>query len=106
MGFAALLNNTTGKYNTANGEFALYSNTTGNKNTATGVSALFENTNGREDTATGDSALENNTIGVQNTANGVVAPSPLGDSSQATSPSFRRVNRERRLLFAQLRYWI
>ena len=32
----------------------------------------------------------------------VVAPSPLGDSSKATSPSFRRENRERQGSLAQL----
>ena len=43
-GVGALYNNTTGSYNIALGYQALYNNTTGQYNTATGYQALFSNT--------------------------------------------------------------
>jgi hypothetical protein len=69
-GQSALLYNTTGTENTANGASALYSNTTGSYNTANGVEALQHNTTGYQNTANGDGALQYNTTGNWNTANG------------------------------------
>ncbi len=65
----ALLNLTSGIYNTALGIFSLESNTTGNLNTGVGVGTLLANA-ADENTATGAGALLNNTTGSQNTANG------------------------------------
>ena len=45
-GFDSLLNNTTGKNNTADGAQALNNNTTGINNAGFGVNALFSNTTG------------------------------------------------------------
>jgi hypothetical protein len=73
MGNAALVLNTTGDQNTANGAFALSSNSTGGSNTAHGVVALSSNTTGASNTATGVQALLHNTIGNNNTANGLNA---------------------------------
>ena len=67
---AALVSNTTGSFNTANGADALLSNTTGDDNTAIGDFALFSNTEGGANTATGGLALQNNTTGNNNTAIG------------------------------------
>jgi len=72
LGLDALVNNTTGFGNTANGALALLNNTTGNYNTATGDTALWSNTTGSNNTATGYAALSNNT-GNDNTANGTAA---------------------------------
>src|SRR5438874_1829923 len=72
LGLDALVNNTTGFGNTANGALALLNNTTGNYNTATGDTALWSNTTGSNNTATGYAALSNNT-GNDNTANGAAA---------------------------------
>lgn len=72
-GNAALYFNTTGNSNTANGSGALYSNTTGGRNTANGNAALYLNTNGRWNTANGADALRSNTTGNWNTANGTDA---------------------------------
>jgi hypothetical protein len=69
MGVNALLDNTTGANNTANGVNALSSNTTASNNTATGSNALFLNV-GEENTAGGTAALANNTTGTRNTAEG------------------------------------
>jgi hypothetical protein len=69
----ALYSNTTGGYNIANGYNALYSNTTGNANTANGGLALFLNTTGSYNTANGYQALYSNTDGYYNTANGYQA---------------------------------
>ena len=49
----ALLQNTTGNWNTANGVDALWQNTTGSQNTAIGVEALRDNTTGSFNTALG-----------------------------------------------------
>lgn len=74
----ALLNLSTGTYNTAIGLFTLESNTIGSLNTAVGTGALFanvggQNGDGNENTATGAGALLSNTTGTQNTANGAFA---------------------------------
>src|SRR5256885_14255189 len=61
LGLDALVNNTTGFGNTANGALALLNNTTGNYNTANGDTALCSNTTGSNNTATGYDALYNNT---------------------------------------------
>jgi len=66
----ALLNNTTGSENTANGQQALVLNTTGYGNTANGASALQSNTTGSFNTVNGFAALEFNSTGDFNTANG------------------------------------
>jgi Chaperone of endosialidase len=72
VGNRALLNNTTGDYNTAIGDIALLNNT-GDENTATGSRALAFNTTGIQNTAIGSRALESNTTGDSNTAMGRVA---------------------------------
>jgi hypothetical protein len=66
----ALQGNTTGYYNTANGNQTLFSNTTGSDNTANGYQALYSNTSGNSNTATGTQALYSNTSGYSNAANG------------------------------------
>ena len=73
MGPNALLSNTIGVNNTANGAFALSNNTEGSDNTAIGFIALSQDTIGSDNTAIGFVALEFNTTGFQNTANGVGA---------------------------------
>jgi hypothetical protein len=72
----ALLSNTTGNYNAANGAQALYHNTTGSNNTANGYNALFNNTTLGNNTAEGFQALLNNT-GANNIGLGVNAGSNL-----------------------------
>jgi Chaperone of endosialidase len=69
----ALFNNTTGGFNTADGELALVNNTIGEANTATGRSGLGANTTGNNNTADGLDALFNNTTGNDNTAVGNIA---------------------------------
>src|SRR5436190_21918834 len=69
----ALLNLTTGTFNTAVGLFSLALNTGGDSNTGVGASALRNNTSGNQNTAVGADALRNNTTGVTNTANGNAA---------------------------------
>ena len=66
----ALVSNTIGSDNTANGANALLSNTTGSDNTAIGVEALFNNGNGSNNTAIGVDALHKNKRGTFNTAIG------------------------------------
>jgi len=70
---SSLQNNTTGSFNTANGQTALASNTTGADNTAVGQGALNVNTQGSFNTATGLHALLKNTTGNGNTAGGLQA---------------------------------
>ena len=72
-GIIALQNNTSGVNNTASGAFALSSNTVGSDNTANGSSALDSNTEGSDNTASGFAALGSNTTGGDNTANGFFA---------------------------------
>jgi len=71
LGFQALMSNTTGFNNTANGSFSLMSNTTGYDNTANGFNALSANISGFDNTASGFNSLSSNTIGTGNTAAGV-----------------------------------
>ncbi|MGC1322771.1 MAG: hypothetical protein WA849_11365 [Candidatus Udaeobacter sp.] len=52
LGVTALVNNTTGTFNTANGCGLLADNTTGTYNTAIGTSALKSNNSGSDNTAT------------------------------------------------------
>jgi hypothetical protein len=70
FGFEALNHDTAGGKNTATGIRALFSDTTGSFNTATGVYALYSNTNGWYNSAIGANALSNNITGNYNTANG------------------------------------
>jgi hypothetical protein len=56
-GGGALVNNTTGSFNTATGNSALFSNSTGSQNTANGVNALVFNTTGDLNTSSGVQAL-------------------------------------------------
>ena len=67
------MSNTTGTFNTANGEAALFSNTTGSLNTAIGLDALRNNTTGSDNTAVGVGALLENNVGGNNTAIGEAA---------------------------------
>jgi hypothetical protein len=69
----ALVSNTDGGSNTANGYQALYHNTDGIDNTATGFQTLFSNTGGHDNTVVGVNALLLNTGGNYNTAIGVDA---------------------------------
>ena len=66
----ALINNTTGNYNTASGVYALFNNTTGQSDTASGVGALQHNFSGSANVGDGTLALSNNTTGSRNTATG------------------------------------
>jgi trimeric autotransporter adhesin len=90
----ALLSNTTGNNNTANGVFALNTNTTGVNNTANGWQALFANTTGNNNTANGLDALFGNTTVINNTANGVFALgfNTTGNSNTATGISALQSN--------------
>ena len=88
-GQKAVLNLTTGTFNSALGFLSLSALTTGNFctgvgagalllntadfNTAVGAAALLSNTTGSANTATGLSALGNNTEGIENTATGFQA---------------------------------
>ena len=71
-GQSALLNLTTGAYNTGVGLFSLLSNSGGQFNTGVGAGTLLTNT-ADQNTATGAGALLSNTIGIDNTANGAFA---------------------------------
>ena len=68
-GQAALLNLTSGTFNSAVGFGSLRSNAFGSFNTGIGAGTLFANT-GDENTGTGAGALLSNTTGIQNTAKG------------------------------------
>ena len=71
VGFNALINNTTGSFNTATGAGALGGfNFNGSSNTATGFGALLYNSNGNNNTAIGVHALVVNATGSDNTAVG------------------------------------
>src|SRR5207248_1725580 len=76
----ALLSNTIGIDNTANGAFALLSNTGGAGNTAVGFEALKINTAGEGNTAIGRGALMN-TTGAANTAVGDFAGTGVQNAS-------------------------
>jgi uncharacterized coiled-coil protein SlyX len=70
FGLEALNHNTAGKDNTAMGVRALFSDTGGSNNSATGVYALYSNINGWYNNAVGAYTLANNISGNYNTANG------------------------------------
>jgi uncharacterized coiled-coil protein SlyX len=70
MGVNALLDNTIGANNTANGTNALSRNTTAKNNTATGSNALLANMTGANNTANGTNALSSNATASNNTATG------------------------------------
>jgi hypothetical protein len=86
LGDEALVNNTTGIFNSAMGLRTLFNNTTGSNNTATGFGALFDNTTGYFNTATGVGALQSNTTGYENTADGLdaLAANTSGINNTAT----------------------
>ena len=69
----ALLNLTTGTFNTAVGFFALENNDLGNYNTAIGAGAFFATADSMMNTAVGAGALLLNTGGTNNTATGAFA---------------------------------
>jgi trimeric autotransporter adhesin len=73
VGRDALLNNTTGYSNTAQGYESLTKNGSGRYNTATGYGSLFANTTGAYNSAVGTNALRSNTTGHYNTAIGYSA---------------------------------
>jgi hypothetical protein len=73
LGVDALINNSTGDYNTALGYLALSSNVSGGQNTATGANSLTANTSGGGNTAHGAFTLTINTTGGANTALGAGA---------------------------------
>jgi hypothetical protein len=70
LGRQALVSNTIGNSNTANGNFALRYNTEGSYNVAIGYAAMRDNVTGSANTASGYSALYSNTYGSYNTASG------------------------------------
>ena len=70
FGFNALLNSTTGCYNTANGSNALLNSTTGCGNVANGFDALYYNSSGSYNTALGSQTLFFNLSGCNNVAIG------------------------------------
>ncbi|MFL5788824.1 MAG: T9SS type A sorting domain-containing protein [Flavisolibacter sp.] len=80
----ALLANTSGAVNTANGYYSLISNTTGYSNSAFGNTSLRYNTTGADNTGFGTYALYNNTTGNGNTAIGVSAGDYTTNPNQGT----------------------
>ena len=68
----ALLNLTSGAFNTAVGSFSLKNNIQRKFNAAVGAVTLFTNT-ANNNTGSGAGALLSNTIGIENTANGSLA---------------------------------
>jgi len=85
IGAQALSGNTTGFQNTANGALTLTGNTIGINNTGNGFQALSSNTSGSNNTAVGSGTLLSNTTGFRNTANGFSALSSntIGGSNTA-----------------------
>jgi hypothetical protein len=73
LGDDALVNNSTGGFNTACGAHALGSNGIGSDNTATGAYALYFNTSGYDNTASGYFTPYSNGTGSDNTASGYSA---------------------------------
>jgi hypothetical protein len=86
LGSQTLDHTTTGNQNTATGYQALFSNTTGSLSVANGSQTLYHNTTGTHNTATGFRALYSNTTGGNNTANGfeALAFNTVGVSNNAT----------------------
>jgi hypothetical protein len=93
LGDDALINSTTGDFNTAIGGVALYSNTSGEANVAIGNGALYNNTSGDHNTATGVQALYGNTFGDGNTASGSVALHINTTGSDNTALGFEALNK-------------
>jgi hypothetical protein len=81
----ALLNNTTGDYNTAAGFKALHLNETASSNTASGYYSLKYNTTGASNTAFGYRSLQSNTTGSNNTGIGAHADVGNPDLTNATA---------------------
>jgi len=79
-GFRSLWNNTSAAAGTANGAFALFSNTTGNNNTADGFNALVNNTTGSGNVALGFEAGKNQTSGSNNVYIGAEMQGVAGES--------------------------
>ena len=73
IGFLSLRSDTENNFNTAVGAGSLLANTAANDNTAIGAGALLSNTIASDNTATGAFALLSNTIGFENTACGASA---------------------------------
>ena len=85
VGYRALLNNTTGNYNTAVGAYASRQNTTGINNAAVGGSALQNTTTGGGNTAMGAYALLENTTGFNNSAYGTQALNSNNAGAQSSA---------------------
>lgn len=73
VGFLSLRSDTENNFNTAVGAGSLFANTVADDNTAIGAGALLSNTIASDNTATGAFALLSNTIGFENTASGASA---------------------------------
>jgi hypothetical protein len=91
IGAASLSSANTGSNNTALGANSLRSLTSGGANTALGVAALFRN-NGNSNTAVGFNALFNNTSGIQNAAVGQGALAINTGGSDNTAMGFQALN--------------
>jgi hypothetical protein len=88
----ALVSNTVGNDNTANGASALLNNTNGINNTANGAEALLSNSTGSNNTASGFEALygagRDLSTGSFNTANGVQALYSLSTGGSNTASGY------------------
>jgi endosialidase-like protein len=84
----ALLNLTTGQFNTAVGFLSQRSDTTGSFNTAIGAAALFTNT-GDSNTATGVGALLSLQNGFENSANGAFALFSMTNNNANTAIGYQ-----------------
>jgi hypothetical protein len=73
VGFLSLRSDIENNFNTAVGAGSLFANTAADDNTAIGAGALLSNTIASDNTATGAFALLSNTIGFENTACGASA---------------------------------
>jgi len=93
FGFEALNHDTAGGKNTATGIRALFSDNSGSNNTATGVSALYDNTTGWYNTAVGSNALTNNISGSGNTALGMNAGNNVTTASNVIAIGSAGANR-------------
>jgi len=92
LGDDALVNNTSGVFNTAIGSGALTLNTTGFDNTATGSAALAFNTTGYANTAIGEGALRMNTTGNSNTAVAGLGANTTGNANTSVGTAALAAN--------------
>ena len=85
IGNIALINVTSGEYNTALGHATLRDNTEGSRNIAIGNAAMSSNISGSWNTAAGNSALYSNNQGDSNTAvgNASLTSNTSGDNNSA-----------------------